>query len=74
MTKIAVPVTVDITPEILAEAFWELSDEEQVKFFNHLGVYAPDREWKRQLEMIRAHPLLTFGGNLRLRQIVEVWD
>lgn len=32
-----IEVDVDITPEQLAEAFWEMDMHQQAEFFNHLG-------------------------------------
>jgi len=38
MEQIKVDQTsVDITPEVLAKAFWSMSDEEQAEFFHALG-------------------------------------
>lgn len=34
----------EITPEILAELFWEMNNEEQSKFFNHIGTLASSSE------------------------------
>jgi hypothetical protein len=33
-----------ITPEILAELFWDMNDKEQTKFFNHVGRLANSSE------------------------------
>lgn len=67
--SVAVPVTVSITPEILAEAFWELDDLEQVTFFNHLGLFAPQDEFLQQMHHIIHHTRLTPEGYMCLKAI-----
>jgi len=35
--KITETKVIDVTPQILAEAFWELDNDEQAIFFDHLA-------------------------------------
>ena len=51
----------DITPEILAELFWNLNSEEQARFYNHLDTVA-DFQFPSQLQSITDEDGLTLAG------------
>jgi hypothetical protein len=51
----------DITPEILAELFWNLNSEEQARFYNHLDTVA-DFIFPFQLQSITDEEGLTLAG------------
>ena len=54
MTRIMAKV--EITPEILAERFWEMNSEEQAEFFVHLSFQGD--QYKRQMQWWYLHDAL----------------
>ena len=60
----------DITPEFLANAFWEMDSVEQSRFFNHLAEIA-DFKFPFQLQGITDEDGLTLAGRRVMQSIGE---
>ena len=59
-----------LTPELLAEAFWEMTSEEQAMFYNHLNKIA-DFHFAFQLQSITDENGLTLAGRRVMQSIGE---
>lgn len=57
---------VTVTPELLAEAFWELCADEQAQFFNEIGNMTNKDEWLTQVEAILESDTLDKDGRRRM--------
>jgi hypothetical protein len=63
-----IEISVTITPEELAKAFWWMSDSEQVEFFNALGA-ASEARLPFQLQFVTDNPTLTTAGRYAMSLI-----
>lgn len=73
MVQIIVNNTVEIkglTPEMVAEAFWDLRPNEQARFYNHIGHLADD-QLPSLLEGIITDQQLTHKGREVMATIGE---
>lgn len=61
---------VDMTPELLAEEFWELDGSQQARFYNHLDKIA-DHLFPFQLQTITDDEGLTLAGRRVMQCIGE---
>jgi len=52
----------ELSPEMIAEAFWELDDTQQAKFYNHLADLASEWNLSMQMQYITDNKELTLGG------------
>lgn len=60
----------EVTPEILADLFWNMSSEDQAKFYNHLDNIS-DFYFPFQLQAITEEDGLTLAGRRVMQQIGE---
>ena len=58
----------EITPEIVAELFWNMGAEEQAKFYNHLDTIT-DFHFPFQLQAITEEDGLTLAGRRVMQYI-----
>ena len=58
--------TVNVTPELLAEIFWEMHADDQAEFFNHLGQIVSARDWAVQVNSMLASDRLDKLGRRRM--------
>ena len=69
MSEILVNKTLEtITPEILAELFWEMSSDEQARFYNRLSEVS-DFKFPFQLQSITEENGLTLAGRRVMQSI-----
>lgn len=59
-------VEVTVTPELLAEAFWNMDADEQAEFFNEIGNLTNKDEWLTQVEAILESDTLDKDGLRRM--------
>jgi len=59
-----------LTPEMLAEAFWEMNSEEQARFYNHLDEIA-DFHFPFQMQSITDDDGITLAGRRVMQCIGE---
>ena len=59
-------VEVTVTPELLAEAFWNMDADEQAEFFNEIGNRTNKDEWLTQVEAILESDTLDKDGRRRM--------
>lgn len=62
-------IEVNPTPEELAESFWDMSEVEQARFFNHLGEIADGLPM--QLQAVTDCERLEVKGRLVMQRIGE---
>ena len=60
----------EITPEIVAELFWNMGSEEQARFYNHLDEIS-DFHFPSQLQAITEEKGLTLAGRRVMQEIGE---
>ena len=63
-------VITPVTPELLAELYWNMGSEDQAKFYNHLDTIA-DYHYPFQLQAITEEDGLTLGGRRVMAAIGE---
>lgn len=64
-------IAVDITARQLAEAFWNMGDDEQAIFFNTLGQYTGGLNFTMQMLAIDQSGILTKDGRVAMLHIGE---
>jgi len=52
----------ELTPELIAADFWELSDKQQAAFYNHLATIASEKQLYCQMQMVYGKKELTLPG------------
>ncbi len=68
--KITRQTEVTVTPEFLAEMFWEMNADEQAAFFNHIGELTNADEWGSQVDAILESDALDKFGRRRMEAFV----
>jgi hypothetical protein len=58
-----------LTPEMVAEAFWNLDDTEQAKFYNHLALLADDWALSMQMQYLTDNKELSYAGRRVMSKI-----
>ena len=70
--KVLINETIELdalTPEMIADAFWQLDDTEQARFYNHLANVASDWNLSMQMQYITDNKELTYGGRRVMAKI-----
>lgn len=63
MSKISIMVDLEMTPERLADLFWEMDADDQAKFFSTLGVIAGVDDFSTQMNSVSHSTYLNNSGS-----------
>lgn len=66
-----IEVKVGLSPEKLADLFWEMNCHKQAAFFNRLALVAPPAKLCMQLQWVNDSELLTHGARSAMGTIGE---